>query len=414
MENQLFYPHLEWNSAKKFLLRFALIFFPLLSLPILTVFGADLYPWIAKTIFGINEISLEQTGSGDMYYSYMELFVCVSLATVISIVWSFFNNKNKNYDTVLHYFLVFLRYYLAFWMMSYGYAKVFYNQFGNPTLWKLVQPYGESSPMGIAWTFIGASKPYTVFSGLAELLGGILLFSRRTALIGALVSFAVMFNVMMMNYCYDVPVKLFSTQLVIVAFIIIICNSHYFWNAIWSNRASEAIIYKPLFTKKWLKITRIVVKSIIVFALIVLDGYEQSGSIEYAGPNAPKTALYGIHKPIQFIKNGDTLRTYSDSAEWKYLVIEWEGLASIRQLNDRSYRLDFKVDTIKKNITANLQSDTLHKYQLSYKQLNDTTLNLKGVFVKDTIDYTFGKVNMKSFRLINRGFHWVNEYPFNK
>jgi hypothetical protein len=132
------------------------------------------------------------------------------------------------------------------------------------------------------------------------------------------------------------------------------------------------------------------------------------------GVDAPKTPLYGLYKPTQFIKNSDTLRVYSDSAEWKYLVIEWEGVASVRQLNDRSYRLNFNVDTIKKSIALNLQTDTVNKYHVNYKQLNDSTLNLNGVFMKDTINFTFKKVNTANFRLMNRGFHWVNEYPFNR
>ena len=65
--------------------------------------------------------------------------------------------------------------------------------------------------MGALWWFMGASIPYIIFAGAAEVLGGLLLVLRRTAALGALVAFAVMVNVMMLNYCYDAPVKLYST-----------------------------------------------------------------------------------------------------------------------------------------------------------------------------------------------------------
>lgn len=414
MENQLFYPHIQWTSFCKFLLRFGIIFFALQILPILSFIGDDLYPWIARHIFSINEISLEPTGSGDMYYNYMELFVCFILASITSVIWSFFNRKENGYDTLLHYFLIFCRYYVAFSLISYGYAKIFYNQFGAPGLGRLLQAYGDSSPMGIAWTFIGASKPYTVFSGVAELVGGILLLFRRTTVIGALIGFIVMFNVMMLNFCYDVPVKLYSTQLVILSFIIMYCMGHNLKLIFFKNASTNSVVYKPLFTKKWLKISRIVSKSCIVFALVGLDGYQQYLSIDEAGPDAPKAPLYGIYKPTLLIKNGDTLRLFSDSAEWKHFVVEYNGRALIKQLNDRRMPFAFEVDTLKKSILAYSDSDTLHKYALNYKSLNDTTLQLKGIFFKDTIDYTLGKVNLNSFRLINRGFHWVNEMPYNR
>ncbi|MES2763930.1 MAG: hypothetical protein V4677_17065 [Bacteroidota bacterium] len=414
MENQLFYPHIRWNFAKKCLLRFTLIFFCLQILPLLSYVGDRLYPGIAKSVFNISEISLETTGSGDMYYNYMELFVCFVIAFAGTIIWSLFNKREKNYDTLLHYFLIFIRYYLAYSMISYGFAKVFYNQFGAPGLERLLQTYGESSPMGIAWTFIGVSKPYTVFSGLAELLGGILLLTRKTTLAGALVSFAVMFNVMMLNFCYDVPVKLYSTQLVVLAAIIMFCNGHYLWNAIWAHKATVATINKPLFSKKWLKITRIIVKGLVVFYLIGFDGYEQYQSVYEVGPGAPKTPLYGIYKSVQIIKNNDTIPLYTYPHQWKYMVIDYPGYASVKQVNDNQFYMVFNVDTVKKNITASLQNDPAHSYVLAYKQVNDSTLNLKGEFAKNNIDFTFHKVDLKSFLLTNRGFHWVNEYPFNR
>ena len=414
METQLFYPHLQWNSLKKFLLRFAIIFFSLQILPLLSFIGDDLYPWVAKNIFSIPETSIEPTGSGDMYYNYMELFVCFILASAASIIWSFFNKKEKTYDTLLHYFLVFIRYYLAYSMISYGYAKIFYNQFGAPSLSRLLQTYGESSPMGIAWTFIGASKPYTIFSGLAELLAGLLLLSRRTTLAGALVSLVVMFNVMMLNYCYDVPVKLYSTQLVVLSLLLLVYNGYYLWNIIWAHKAMEAIFYKPLFTNKWLKIIRYIVKGLVVFYLVGFDGYEQYQSIYEAGPDAPKTPLYGIYKPTQLIKNGDTLALYSYPLQWKTLIIDYPGYATVKRVNDEQFNLVFNADTIKKKISVQLETDSIHNYELDYKQINDSTLNLKGVLSNNKIDITFHKVNLKSFRLINRGFHWVNEYPYNR
>jgi hypothetical protein len=415
METQLFYPHLQWNLAKKFLLRFAVIFLGLLIMPILSLVGEDFYPWVGSAILQLPEpITVFPNGSGDTTYNYVEVLTCFVLGFLGASIWSIFNKKQNNYDTLMHWFLIFCRYYVAASLIGYGYAKVFYSQFQPPTLWKLVQPLGESSPMGLAWTFIGFSKSYTVFSGYAEFVGGVLLLFRRTSALGALIGFVVMSNVMLMNYCYDIPVKLYSTQLVILCGVIMYFMGHNIKLGLLKNLATVPIEYKPLFNKKWLKISRIVIKSTMIFYAVIWSGYETYDMTKEYGVDAPKPPLYGLYKPTQFIKNGDTLRTYSDSAEWKYLVIEYPGMASVRQLNDRNFRLIFDVDTIKKSIALNLQTDTVNKYHISYKQLNDTTLNLNGVFMNDTINFTFYKVNPNTFRLMNRGFHWVNEYPFNK
>ena len=74
--------------------------------------------------------------------------------------------------------------------------------------------------MGLLWTFMGYSGVYSVFAGLGEVIGGVLLFFRRTRLLGALVVAMVMSHVVVLNFAYDVPVKVFSTHLLLIAVLI--------------------------------------------------------------------------------------------------------------------------------------------------------------------------------------------------
>ena len=48
--------------------------------------------------------------------------------------------------------------------------------------------------------FIGASASYSLFAGLSEFAGGVLLLFRRTALLGAMVSSSVLLNVVVLNF----------------------------------------------------------------------------------------------------------------------------------------------------------------------------------------------------------------------
>jgi hypothetical protein len=98
-------------------------------------------------------------------------------------------------------------------MITYGVLKVIELQFSPPTPDRLIQTYGESSPMGLIWTLMGFSSLYCFFGGAGEVLGGLLLSLRRTTLLGALVCIGVLANVVMINLSFDVPVKLFSSHL---------------------------------------------------------------------------------------------------------------------------------------------------------------------------------------------------------
>lgn len=71
---------------------------------------------------------------------------------------------------------------------------------------------------------MGSSRAYTIFAGVFEIIPGFLLLFRKTKLIGALMAIIVMLNVVLLNFCYDIPVKLFSSFLLLIAIIIAYTN----------------------------------------------------------------------------------------------------------------------------------------------------------------------------------------------
>src|SRR5206468_1346164 len=83
----------------------------------------------------------------------------------------------------------------AFGVLGYGISKVFFGQFPLPFPGRLVQRFGDASPMGLMWTFMGASPAYVFFAGAMETIGAGLLLFRRTTTLGALVLSGVMLNV---------------------------------------------------------------------------------------------------------------------------------------------------------------------------------------------------------------------------
>jgi len=171
---------------------------------------------LARDVFGIAELVSLRNGSGDQTYNYVECLLFALVAVLGTTVWSISivvgqlsaaGRRDLGGAALL----------LGYILLSYGISKVLKSQF--PDLWpgRLIGTVGDMSPMGLLWTFMGYSTPYTVFAGLLEAIGGALLLWRRTVTIGALMVAAVMFNVVMLNLCYDVPVKLFSIELFIMA-----------------------------------------------------------------------------------------------------------------------------------------------------------------------------------------------------
>lgn len=175
---------------------------------------AALMSVLGNAAFGIEApILVQMTGSGDMTWDWIRTFWLLVLALVTAIAVVAIDRRSADYAVWYARLRVLVRYALALALFSYGFAKLTGNQFAPPSPLELTRTYGESSPMGLAWTFMGHSPAYGWFTGLAEILGGALLLARRTTTLGALVAIGVMANVVAINFCFDVPVKLYSSLL---------------------------------------------------------------------------------------------------------------------------------------------------------------------------------------------------------
>ena len=132
-------------------------------------------------------------------------------------------------------------------------------QFQVPDVTRLIAPYGDFSPMGVLWAFVGASPAYTMFTGIVEVVGGALLLFRRTATLGAIVSAGALLNVFVLNMCYDVPVKLYSFNLLLMSVFLISPDMSRIANVLVLNRptqprSSSGIVFrKPYFVGRQLQ-----------------------------------------------------------------------------------------------------------------------------------------------------------------
>jgi hypothetical protein len=376
-----------------------------------------LIPWFAKHVLHQSyDITVFTNGSGDTTYDYIVLLVTALVALLGCIVWTVIDRKQASYNRLYYWLTVFLRYYAAFTMLTYGFVKVYKLQFPSPSLGRLIQPYGNSSPMGLAWTFMGYSKGYNYFTGIAEVLSGVLLLFRRTSVAGAVLTLIVMGNVMAMNYCFDIPVKLLSSMVVIMALFLLAKDSHRILNFFFLNKATEpGKTFAPPVKKRWLRITLLSFKILLVGYTLVMTVYSSADALTKYGDQAPKPPLYGIYDLNTFVKNTDTLPPLkTDSIRWGKIVVNYAGAVSIRLINDSLKQFAFEPDTLKKKIVMYSWDDTLHKSSFAYSMPEKDIFEMKGKWKDDSLFVRMKKYDLNNFRLVSRGFNMINEYPFNR
>ncbi|MFT5890422.1 MAG: hypothetical protein ACI9Y7_000513 [Dokdonia sp.] len=405
-----------WSQARKLIFRFVCLYF--LSYIIFMFFGKaffeSLFAWVGQNVLH-SEGRLEYfiTGSGDTTMAYISLFV-QSICTIISLLlWSLIDRKRPSYNQLFYWFITIIRIFLIFFMISYGFAKVFKSQFPEPSLIRLLQPIGDMSPMGLAWTYMGHSEGFNLFAGSMEVLGGLLLIPRRTLTLGALVSIGVMLQVAMMNFFYDIPVKLFSLHLMAMGLVIFLSDWKRFSQVFIKNQTAQPITHYQVSKDKLYKKIIFWFKIVMTSVLIGFMSYQGYQAERLYGDKKPKPALYGIWETTSFIKNNDTLPPLlTDKNRWRRLIINYKNRATLQLMNDERKNITLKIDSSQTYMTV-YEADLKQDMNFSYTRSNDI-LQIKGVLYGDSLQVDFKAKDLSTFKLINRGYHWINEKPYNR
>jgi hypothetical protein len=117
--------------------------------------------WVASHVFGVSRpLVITGSGSGDKTFDWVQACCVLVIASVAAIVWSLMNRKRENYIGPQKWFRLFLRFALGSTMVTYGTIKVIPLQMPAPGLTRLLEPFGNFSPMGVLWYSVGASRAY--------------------------------------------------------------------------------------------------------------------------------------------------------------------------------------------------------------------------------------------------------------
>lgn len=420
-----------WSFGKRLLFRslfsylFLLIFpFPLYYLPIpwlLKPLGPifDLWEkgilWMGRLVFG-HEVSQHPTGSGDTAYNWADFLFRLLLAAAITLVWSLLDHRRPNYVRLHELLRVYVRYSLAAAMLSYGMYKVIPSQMPAPGVDRLLQPLGDSSPMGLLWTFMGASAAYSIFTGAAEMLGGLLLVTRRTTLLGALVCIGVMSNVVMLNFSYDVPVKLYSSHLLFLAVFLAAPDVRRLADALVLNRPAEPSTIGPLFRRKWLDRGAVALRTVLL-ALFVWQGLDQSAAnrANYTEEARARTPLRGIWEVDELAIDGQVRPPLiTDEQRWRRVVFDIPGQMAVFHMNDFRDRYNVEIDPRKKTLTMTQRFNPDAKTTVAFHKPAPDRLALEGTFDGRKFRALMHRAEAPEFLLRTRGFHWINETPYNR
>jgi hypothetical protein len=381
--------------------------------------------WIGARYFGLT-ITILPAGSGDTTWNYVQLagFGAVSLGA--ALLWTLVDlalRGARSDDTRIHDWLhSTLRLYLSITLLGYGMAKVIKAQMPTPGLDSLMQPFGEGSPMGLLWNFVGFSQAYCVFTGAAEMLGGLLLANRRTATLGSLVATTVLINVVMMNFCFDTPVKLFSSNLLLMSCWLALPDAKKLLDVLVFHRTPKVEPPRPLFRTPVLHWIALAARTLLI-GWVVWSGLKNNWERRNGpyGDLGPKPPLYGTWDVEVFEVDGEIVpeEELGHPDAWKRLRIGRYRLGIERR--DGSFLLAWAQATPKSDrLNVNPSPDPGRALDggamVSFKCELTTpdALTIDAPWNGRQLHVELARAESSGYLLVERGFHWINEYPFNR
>jgi hypothetical protein len=344
----------------------------------------------------------------------MGFYLLIPVIGILSIIgcltWSFIDRKRKNYDFLFYWFTVIISYYLTLELFTYGFNKVFKWQFYLPEPNILYTTIGNSTRDMLYWSTNGISRPYTIFSGLLEVFAGTFLLFKRTRLVGSLLAFSVLLNAVMINFCFDISVKVYSCFLLFLCLLIIIPSWKKLFQFFVSNKSSDEQTWIPIYTSQRNHIIYIICK-LLVLGLILVDSladYIKMGN--YNDDKAPRPLFHGAYEVKLFIRNGDTLTPcLTDTFRWKRMFIHRWGYLITQSMNDEMQDYELEYDILDRKLIINKEGSS-EKTNLNYIMKNDSIFILNGKMNNDSVYISFKKLDLNKMPLFKEDFSWTIDH----
>jgi uncharacterized membrane protein YphA (DoxX/SURF4 family) len=372
----------------------------------------DITLWIAEHVAGLTP-PLRYTGnSGDTAFHWIQTGWLLLTAIAATAIWSALAVAlaEAEHAALRKWFRVFIRFALAAQMFYYGMAKVIPTQFPPPGLVTLIEPVGSASLSDLLWTFIGASTPYQMVTGFAEMLAGLLLLTPQTTTLGALIGLVDMLQVFLLNMTYDFGLKQISFHLLLMFAFLLAPDARRLINVLVLNRRAEPSSERPLFAAP--RANRIALIAQIAFG-VYLAAMFTSLSTRYfyaaGGPGAPRSPLYGIWNIEQMSVDDEIRPTVLNDYDrrWRRMIFDARDVVVFQRTDDSLAHYGASLAGDGRALALSKRNSRTWSARFAVDRPSHGRLILTGEMDHYQIRLQLQLVELDTFRLLRSTFRWV-------
>lgn len=375
-------------------------------------------PWVGTNILHISGDYTEvANGSGDQIYDWVLVFCIFVTALIAAAIWSWLDRKRTNYETLYQWLRIVVRLTIAVAMMVYGADKLYRMQFAEPALWRYVDTYGRTTPMGLLWAFMGMSHGYSFMGGVGEMTGALLLLVPRFTTLGAIVTMGMMGNVLMLNLFYDVPRKIYSVHLILFCLFLLLPDMRRLLDFFFLNRKTQLTPPAAVFKDQRMNYGLMALQ-LLIGAIALVGTLSQAHKDQIKNETHMQAPFRGIWTVTDFsLDNNPHPPLLTDTQRWQRVIMDAPQILTIQAM-DGSFKSYFlQLDAVNGSMTLWDTSQPTWNAKFKYDASHPNLMTLDGQFGQSHVSAKLDRVDMSdpvNYLLINRGFHWVTDFPHNR
>jgi hypothetical protein len=361
---------------------------------------SGVFVWLDKHIFHLGYNPERQPGwAGDNHFGVLFFFSVLFFAIIGTVVWGILDQKRTNYNRLSCWFRLYLRYLLGIVLFAYGINKLIPVQMRYPSVSMMITPFGYFNRFYVLWNSMGAAPGYMIFTGATEVLASLMLFSRRTAVAGYIMTAAVMTNVFALNIFYNINIKMFSGQLLLIALYLLAPYLKPVFRFFFQNHPVPLTQPHYAFDTGWKKYALMAALVIVPLVVCIID---TKGSLDQYSANQEIYRKEKVYDVAAFVSKDTLPPLLTDTLRWKrFLFINsWHiDKAVIMGMDDGSDWYNYNLDTVKKTLTLYDNPDTTTWKILHYIYPAKGQLQLTGKWKGQDIQVSLKEFSVDSMSL---------------
>lgn len=252
-----------------------------------------------------------------------------------------------------------------------------------------LQRLGELTQGELLRTVVGASPVFQSFTGLAALLGGVLLLFPRTTLLGALICAANLAMAVTLALCYDLPSRLYVSFLFVLSLVLLAPDLRRLADLFLLDRAVEPPRVPPA-AEGWPG------RLLLLLGLGVIVGGAALAVPRLGRLHPPKPPFYGAWNVEELTVDGEKA---DDPRQWRRAVFQDPGALDVELRIGSRKRHALGLDLSTKTLIL----DRRHRFL--FQEPEDGVLVLEG-----ELNGRPTRAKLRRMLLSSPWFHWVTDY----